>query len=249
MRILLSPTKKMRTDTDTLLPRALPELLDRTRLLLQWLQQQSPEQLQALWGCSDAIARQNIRRLQDMDLEQQLTPAVLASEGLAFQHMAPTVFTDAQFAYVQAHLRILSGFYGVLRPLDGIRPSRLEMQTGSATQGFADLYGFWDRTLYDRVTEGARVLVNLASKEYSKCITPYLSGDIPMITCQFCERVRGKLVQKGTFAKMARGEMVRYLAEQQADRPEQMQQFDRLGFQFRPELSDSTQYIFERIPE
>lgn len=128
MRILLSPAKKMRRDPDSLPTASLPEFLSRTEEILDFLRAMTPEQLQSLWGCNDAIAKQNLERLARMELRQDLTPAVLSYDGIAFQHMAPAVFTDAAFSYVQNHLRILSGFYGVLRPMDGVAPYRLEMQ-------------------------------------------------------------------------------------------------------------------------
>lgn len=249
MKIILSPTKKMKEDLDSLPVQALPCFLPRTRQILDTLKSFSPQALQVLWGCNDKIADQNLKRLQDMDLEKQLTPAILAYEGIAFQHMAPTVFTDRELSYVQDHLRILSGFYGCLKPLDGVRSYRLEMQAKLTVGDFQNLYDFWGRDLYDGVRDDSGVIVNLASKEYYKCIQPWLKPEDRFITCTFCEMVRGKLQQKGTFAKMARGEMVRFLAENQAERPEDMHDFKGLSYHFRADLSSDTEYIFERRPE
>ena len=149
MKIILSPTKKMKEDLDTLRVQALPCLLPKTEQILEKLRSSSPQELQVLWGCNDKIAEQNLQRLESMDLQKDLTPAILAYEGIAFQYMAPTVFTDREFQYVQDHLRILSGFYGCLKPLDGVRSYRLEMQARLALQGFQNLYEFWGRDLYD----------------------------------------------------------------------------------------------------
>ena len=149
MRILLSPAKKMRRDTDSLPVAGLPAFLDRTREILSWLRSQSDDQLQKLWNCSDVIARENIERLADMDLTVGLTPALISYDGIAFQHMAPAVFTDSALSYVQEHLRILSGFYGVLRPMDGVTPYRREMQARVPVSGFRDLYDFWGSSLYE----------------------------------------------------------------------------------------------------
>ena len=247
MRILLSPAKKMRVDRDSLPCQGLPVFLDRTREILSWMQSKTPRELQALWSCNDDIARQNVERLRDMDLEHGLTPAILSYDGIAYQYMAPAVFEDSHLRYVQEHLRILSGFYGVLRPMDGVCPYRLEMQARAPIGGHRDLYDFWGDALYREVRED--VMVNLASKEYYKCIQKYLTSKDHFITCTFCEMVKGKLTQKATFAKMARGEMVRYLAEVQAEQPEEMKNFDRLGYRFREDLSGETEYIFERIPQ
>lgn len=249
MKIILSPTKKMRQDLDFLPIQALPCCLEKTQRVLYYLKHLSSQELQALWGCNDTIAEQNLDRLSQMDLTSQLTPAILAYEGIAFQYMAPSVFSDSQLSYVQEHLRILSGFYGVLKPLDGVRPYRLEMQAKASVDGCKDLYDFWGRELYSLVRDESGIILNLASKEYSKCISKYLSPEDRFITCTFAENVKGKLQQKGTFAKMARGEMVRFLSEIQAETPEQMQQFNRLNYHFRQDLSTETEYIFERIPQ
>ena len=171
-----------------------------------------------------------------MDLRKNLTPAVLSYEGIAYQYMAPAVFETGQFEYIQEHLRILSAFYGVLRPMDGVTPYRLEMQARAAVGGYKDLYALWGNRLYEAVRDESGIILNLASKEYSKCIEVCLS-----------EEDRGKLVTKGTYAKMARGEMVRFMAENRIEDPSEIRSFDRLGYRFREELSSDTRYIFERV--
>ena len=248
MRILLSPAKKMRRDTDSLAVSDLPCFLERTREILQYLRSLTPQELQTLWGCNDKIAAQNLERLAEMDLEAGLTPAVLSYDGIAFQHMAPAVFTDSALAYVQEHLRILSGFYGVLRPMDGVTPYRLEMQAKAPVSGFQDLYAFWGSSLHDSCLDDSGIFLNLASKEYSKAVQPYLEDQEQWIDVTFCEMVKGKLAQKATFAKMARGEMVRYLAENQIDVPEGMKGFTGLNYHYRQDLSSENHYVFERTP-
>lgn len=246
MKIILSPAKKMNIDTETFPDSSRPIYLEETRKILSWLQGKSREELKALWACNDKIVSQNISRITSMDLEHQLTPALLSYEGIAYQYMAPAVFEDGHMDYVQEHLRILSGFYGVLRPLDGVRPYRLEMQAKAAIDGNNDLYKFWGTKIYEAVRDESGIIINLASKEYSKCVEKYLSKKDCYITCIFAEKVKGKLVQKGTYAKMARGEMVRFMAEHKIEDPQQMQKFRRLGYRFRPEFSDEKHYIFER---
>ena len=153
MRIILSPAKKMNVDTDKLEYQGLPVFLDKTQGILDWLRAQSFEDLQKLWGCNDSIAEQNFKRIREMDLGKRLTPAILAYEGIAFQYMAPAVFEDSSFDYVQEHLRILSGFYGVLRPMDGVTPYRLEMQAKAEIGGHKDLYELWGSRLYEEVMD------------------------------------------------------------------------------------------------
>ena len=237
MKIILSPAKKMITDTDSIEPVALPEFIDKTTELLSWLKDKSKEELKAIWKCNDKIAEQNFYRLENMDLYHILTPAVLSYEGIAFQYMAPSVFEDRQFEYIQNHLRILSAFYGVLKPMDGVTPYRLEMQAKVEIGDAKNLYEYWGDLLYHSVIDDSRIIINLASKEYAKCIEKYLTPQDRYITVAFCELSGDKMVTKGTYAKMARGEMVRFMAENNIDNPIEIQKFDRLGYFFRSELS------------
>ena len=247
MKIILSPAKKMNMDPDRLAPAGLPDFLDQTEEILSWLRERSYEELKTLWKCNDKIAQQNIVRLEKMELRSQLTPAVLAYEGIAYQYMAPAVFESGHYDYVQEHLRILSAFYGVLRAMDGVTPYRLEMQANASIGGKKDLYELWGNRLYEAVRDESRVIVNLASKEYSKCIEKYLVPEDRYLTITFCEKSGDKLVTKGTYAKMARGEMVRYMAEHQIEDPVEIRNFDRLGYVFRDDLSSDKEYIFERL--
>ena len=249
MKIILSPAKKMITDTDSIESVALPEFIDKTTELLSWLKDKSKEELKAIWKCNDKIAEQNFYRLENMDLYHILTPAVLSYEGIAFQYMAPSVFEDRQFEYIQNHLRILSAFYGVLKPMDGVTPYRLEMQAKAEIGDAKNLYEYWGNLLYHSVIDDSRIIINLASKEYAKCIEKYLTPQDRYITVTFCELSGDKLVTKGTYAKMARGEMVRFMAENNIDNPIEIQKFDRLGYFFRSDLSSDTEYVFERKTE
>ena len=112
--------------------------------------------------------------------------------------MAPVVFADQELAYISRHLRILSGFYGLLRPLDGVVPYRLEMQAKAQVAGTKNLYAFWGDKLYKALLDESRIVVNLASKEYSKAITPHLTPQDQLITCTFGELAGEKIVQKAS---------------------------------------------------
>lgn len=244
MKIILSPAKKMKIDTDSLEPLGFPVYIDRTEQIMSWLKNSSRDELKKLWGCSDKIVDENVERLGNMDLRNSLTPAVLAYEGIAYQYMAPAVFEYGHFNYVQEHLCILSAFYGVLKAMDGVTPYRLEMQAKAHIDGTKNLYEFWGRDLYDAVIDDSRIIINLASKEYSKCIEKYVTTDDRFITISFCENVSGRLVTKGTYAKMARGEMVRFMAENNVQTPDELMYFDRLGYIYRKELSNPSEYVF-----
>lgn len=244
MRIIISPAKKMNVREDILNYRNLPVFLEETDRIMDWMKSLSLEEAKALWGCNEKLAKQNFERFAKMELRRRLTPAILSYEGIQYQYMAPAVFENQMLAYVQEHLRILSGFYGVLKPLDGVTPYRLEMQAKAKVNGTGDLYDFWGDRLYREVLDDSHIIINLASKEYSKCIEKYLLPKDRFITCIFGELSNGKVVQKGTYAKMARGEMVRFMAENNISKPEEMKQFNRLGYRFVDHLSTDMEYVF-----
>ena len=244
MRIIVSPAKKMKIDTDLMASSQLPQFINETEQLLNVLQKLSYDELKTLWKSNDAIAELNMERIQHMNVKSNLTPAIYAYEGIKYQYMAPGVFQQEELAYLEQHLRILSGFYGMLRPLDGVTPYRLEMQGKLQGPGFKSLYQFWGSKLADQLQAETNCILNLASKEYSKNITPFLKEETRLITCVFGEMVDGKLVEKATRAKMARGEMVRYMAERKITDVQEIKKFDRLEFVFSEEQSDERTYVF-----
>lgn len=246
MKIILSPAKKMNMDIDTLESIGLPIYLEDTKRLLDCLKEKSYDELKSLWKCNDKIAEENFKRIECLDLNKNLTPAVLSYEGIAFQYMAPAVFEYEQFDYIQEHLRILSGFYGVLKAMDGVVPYRLEMQAKLQIDKYRNLYDFWGKKIYNAVCDDSGIIINLASKEYSKCVEKYLTDDDTYITCVFADGVNGKLVQKGTYAKMARGEMVRFMAENKIENPTDLKDFDRLNYKYEKDISSDNEYIFIR---
>ncbi|HIS48011.1 MAG TPA: peroxide stress protein YaaA [Candidatus Scybalocola faecigallinarum] len=251
MKIIISPAKKMNRDTDSISPKGLPVYLDKTRQIRDWLMTLDYSQLKALWKCNDKIAGENYQRLLEMDLERSLTPAILSYEGIAYQYMAPGVFSDEALDYVQEHLRILSGFYGILKPLDGVVPYRLEMQAAAEVNGCRNLYEFWSDSLYKALIQDPYVsgepeetVINLASAEYSKCIERYLAPGVRYVTVIFGEEKDGKIRQKATLAKMARGEMVRFMAEHAVKSPEELKAFSRLGFCWNEARSTPDKLVF-----
>ena len=244
MRIILSPAKKMNEEPDDFACQDLPVFMEQTEEIMRWMQSLSYEEAKGLWACNDKIAEQNFERFRNMKLTSRLTPAILSYEGIAYQYMAPSVFENGEFDYVQEHLRILSAFYGVLKPMDGVTPYRLEMQAKARIAGKKDLYEYWGERLYREVLDDSRIIINLASKEYSKCIEKYLKPKDTYITCIFGEYAGEKIVQKGVYAKMARGEMVRFMAENGIEDPEKMKEFNRLGYTYREDVSDPKTFIF-----
>lgn len=246
MKIIISPAKKMRIDTDSLPWLDLPVFLSRTQHLCATMQSISYEELKKIWKCNDSIAQLNTKRLENIDLYTRLTPAILAYEGIQYQYMAPGVFTEREYDYIQNHLRILSGFYGVLKPFDGVTPYRLEMQAKLRIGEHKDLYSFWGSSLANSLLSETDCIVNLASKEYSICVSKYLPQNVRLITCVFGEEKDGKIIEKGTMCKMARGEMVRFMAENQISDPEDIKSFDRLNYCYDRMRSDDKIFVFIR---
>ena len=244
MKIIISPAKKMNQDTDTLEYQGMPVFLQEAQQLKNYMKSLTYEEAKAIWKCNDKIAALNYQRFAQMDLKRCLTPALLAYEGIQYQYMAPAVFEDHSWEYVEEHLRILSGFYGVLKPFDGIVPYRLEMQAKIHMEPYHDLYTFWNRKIFDEVYQETDVVLNLASREYSKCMTDHLTRDKRFITCRFGELKQGKVIETGTKVKMARGEMVRFLAQNNIENAGDVKGFRGLDYVFAEEFSDQDTYVF-----
>jgi len=266
MRIIISPAKKMNEERDDFPALGLPVFLEKTNALRDWLKGLSYEDAKALWSCNDKLAQLNCDRYAVMgalDELPRLTPAILSYEGIQYRYMAPDVFTAPALDFIQDHLRILSGFYGVLKPFDGVTPYRLEMQAkvgrfgeqlpaAEGTSPANTLYEFWGDALYQEVQRDNpdRFVLNLASKEYSQCVEKYLTPEDFCLTVVFGELKedpktgREKVITKGTLAKMARGDMVRFLAERDITDPEDIKAYDGLHFRFCPERSSDKEYVF-----
>lgn len=243
MKIIISPAKKMNI-VDDIDAKSKPIFLDETQELVAWLKKKNEGELKEIWKCNDKIAKENIERLKIFDGKKAYSPAILSYEGIQYQYMAPSVFENSQYVYLQNNLRIISGLYGVLKPMDAVMQYRLEMQAKISINGHSNLYEYWGRKIYDEIIDDSHIIVNLASKEYSKCVEKYLSKEDRFITCIFGEIINGKVVQKGVYAKMARGEMVRYMAEREIDDVENIKEFNYLGYSFDKNLSAYNKYVF-----
>ncbi|MFC6322639.1 peroxide stress protein YaaA [Companilactobacillus baiquanensis] len=242
MKIIISPAKKMVVDTDSFDYEQLPQYLDKSKLILKEMRKLTYKEAKKLWRCSDKLAEANFQWLQELEISNHLTPALLAFSGIQYQYMAPDLFTEPALAYVKNNLRILSGFYGILRPFDGVVPYRLEMQSNLKVSG-SNLYDFWNSQIYQALG-GMEDIVNLASKEYAKTIIPFLAPDQKFVTIVFGSIVDGKLKTKAALAKMARGEMVRFMAENQITKIEDIKYFSHPDWEYSPERSTKEQIVF-----
>ena len=244
MKIIIAPAKIMKIDRDSFPIQSKPQFLDKTRILERFLKSRSNEQLKDLWHASENVTKQSILQLENMNLDERLTPAILAFSGIQYQYMAPDLFTQPALDYIQKNLRILSGFYGMLRPFDGVCPYRLELNTKMV--GFRDysLYHFWGSDIAENLFQEDNIVIDLASKQYTRLVKPYLSQGRQLITVDFQELKNNKWKTVGVHAKMARGEMVRYIAEKQIKNPTDLQDFNDFEFQFEPDVSTKDHYVF-----
>ena len=244
MNIIISPAKKMNVRNDDMLYKTMPIFMDKTLQLKNFLQTFSYNELKELLCCNDEIAELNFERYKNINLSSNLTPAILAYDGIQYKYMGPDSFSYDEFEYIEKHLKILSGFYGVLTPFDGVTPYRLEMQAKLKMNNHKNLYEFWDNNIYEEIIKDSNVILNLASKEYSKTIEKYLKPDDKFITCIFGTLTDSKIKVKATEAKMARGLMVRYMAHNNIEDVEKIKNFSDLYFSYSEKYSTENEFVF-----
>jgi hypothetical protein len=255
MLTVLSPAKTLDFETQsTTTTHSTPELLDSTRQLVSVLKKQSPGQLKKLMKISDLLANLNAQRYQELSLH--LTPenakqAILAFKGDVYLGLQAETFNQRDLNFAQKHLRILSGLYGVLKPLDLIQPYRLEMGTKLETSEGKNLYQFWGDTLIrkieaDLANQRSKVLVNLASNEYFKSLqTPH---GFRVINPVFKDYNNGAYKVLGFFAKKARGLMANYIVKNRINQADDLKSFDSDGYSFNKTLSNENNWVYTRKP-
>lgn len=246
MKIIISPAKRMKDDIAYLLPQSKPVYLRESRQLLKLMKQMDVKQIKRMLQCSDKIAKDSYEAYHHMKLSSIGVPAILAYDGIQYKYMAPHIFSEEQFSYVQNHVFILSGFYGVLRALDGVIPYRLELDNSFFSDQFNNLYTFWKDKPYQFISKDCDVILDLASVQYGKIIKRYIKEGQHYVKCSFMEICDNGYKEKGVYVKMARGAMVRYLAENNVTTLDQVKQFHELGYQYQNELSDENHYVFTR---
>lgn len=244
MKILISPAKRMKVNNDFLEYKGYPVFLEKAQRLVEVLRQKTIPELQSIFQANLKITEENYQRYQAFSFYENLTPAVLAFDGIQYAYMGSNVFTYAEYAYLNRHLYILSGLYGVLNAMDGIRPYRLEMQAGLRVGAYKNLYEFWGSSLYEEIFQSREPVLNLTSVEYKKSFFPFLKKEDCCITVYFYEWANGKLVEKAVYAKMARGAMVRYMAENQIEDINRIKEFQEFGYRYAEAYSSDTVYVF-----
>lgn len=253
MLFLLSPAKTL--DYDTPVPPALapqitePLFTDRAAQLVGVLAKKSAKQVAALMDLSPALAELNVQRYKAWHPEAtdaNSKPALLAFDGDVYDGLQAGTLSPGQVAWAQQHLVLLSGLYGVLRPMDRLQPYRLEMGTALKVRRTNDLYQYWGDTIAHHLNErGDEVIVNLASIEYARAaLRPALKARV--VDCVFEDWKNGQYKIISFFAKKARGLMARYAIEQRIDRPEGLDAFDTDGYALDAAASTPARRVFRR---
>lgn len=259
MLLVISPAKNLDYDTPAPTAQATqPAMLDQAQQLIDQLRHLAPHDVSNLMKLSDKLGQLNYHRFQDWQLPfnaDNAKQAVLAFNGDVYTGLNAATFSDGDFEFAQSHLRILSGLYGLLRPLDLMQPYRLEMGTSfpctSKENGEGkNLYHFWGTSITDALNQqlqqlDSQTLVNLASTEYFKSVKP-ASVKANIITPVFKDWKGDKYKIISFYAKKARGLMARYIIQNQLDSAEALKGFDLEGYAYSEEQSNSKELVFLR---
>ena len=254
MLTVISPAKTLDFETPAGTPKATqPEFLARSAVLVEDARALSPQDIQTLMGVSKSIAELNYRRFKNWVLPFKLSNAkqsILAFKGDVYAGLEASTLTEAQLSFAQNHLRILSGLYGLLRPLDLMQPYRLEMGLKFANQGGTNLYQFWGETITQSLNNQlkkspSKVLVNLASNEYFRSVqSKALDADV--VTPVFKDFKGDKYKVISFFAKKARGQMARFIIDNELDQPEGIKAFRAGGYRYNKAESSAREVVFTR---
>ena len=254
MLVIISPAKSLDFETPSTTTTATqPALLDQSQQLIDLLKKLAPQDLAKLMGISDKLATLNYDRYhqwQQPFTEANAKQATLAFTGDVYTGLNATSFSEDDFNFAQQHLRILSGLYGVLRPLDLMQPYRLEMGTKLENSRGANLYRFWGDTITTQINRQlaaieSREVINLASNEYFKSIkTQTLAADV--ITPVFKDWKSGKYKIISFFAKKARGLMSAYIIKNKITDAQNIKQFTGSGYRYNQAFSSGNQWVFCR---
>ena len=220
-----------------------PLFAEDTSTILDKLKNYAPWELESILKANANIAMKAFVDIQDFHCDETITPAMFAYDGLVYKHLAPFHLSNRAAQYSQSVMRIISALYGLLRPFDGIRPYRLEMQSKIKIND-KSLYDFWDDKIYRSLFESGNCVINLASEEYAKTIRKHLNPWDMFIDIIFLSNIKGRRKISTTTAKMARDQMARFILENAIDTPGPLKDFDWGGFRYVKSLSYSTRYVY-----
>ncbi len=250
MIVLISPAKTLDYSTTEIGLTSQPAFQKETKELVGILKKKSSKAIRELMHVSDNIARLNEERYQQFGDEftiENSKQALLAFKGDVYTHIDVDAFSEDEFAFAQEHLRILSGLYGLLRPMDLIQPYRLEMKTKLKNKKGKDLYGFWGNKITAALNEAAAgaPIINLASKEYFKSVNRK-ALKTRVIEIVFKEFKNGDYKNIGIFSKQARGMMTDFIIKNKIENPEELKTFHQEGYEFAANKSGTDEWVFVR---
>lgn len=244
---IISPAKNMRNiKIDKISPKTHGKnrfFSNETEKIINILKSLNPWDIESLMKVNEKIAFQSYAYFQDFNFEDEGVCGLLAYDGLVFKNIKAEEFTEDDFDFANDHIKILDAFYGIVNPLDGVLPYRLEMQYPIKIDE-KNLYKFWENKIYKNLYKHDNIIINLASEEYAKTVRHFLDeGDI-FIDIDFKVYRDKKLKTMGTWAKMARGQMVKYIVENRINNPEDLKEFTFNGYKFDSNLSTNKKYVF-----
>ncbi len=254
MLMVISPAKTLDYDTPPVIEQSTqPRFVEHSVELIDVLREKSPQDIAKLMSLSDKLASLNVARYGSWEREstpQNAKQALLAFKGDVYTGLNAEDFSADDFAFAQQHLRMLSGLYGLLRPLDLMQPYRLEMGTKLANARGKDLYAFWGERISqwlneDLAAQGDEVLLNLASQEYFGAVKPK-ALNARIIDTVFKDQKNGQYKIISFYAKKARGLMARYVIKERLQDPEGLKDFNLDGYRFDPASSSENQLVFLR---
>ncbi|WP_343343498.1 peroxide stress protein YaaA [Terrisporobacter petrolearius] len=244
---IISPAKNMRNiKINNIIPKTIGKnryFTKETKEIVQVLKSLSPHDIQSLMKVNEKIAFQSYAYFQDFNFHEEGVCGLLAYDGLVFKNIKAEDFSLEDFEFANNHIKILDAFYGVVNPLDEVLPYRLEMQYPIRIHD-KNLYKFWDNKIYNKLYNHDNVIVNLASEEYAKTVRRFLNEEDIFIDIDFKVHKDGKLKTLATLAKIARGQMIKYIVENKINNPEDLKNFKFNNYKFSNNLSTNRKFIF-----
>ncbi|WP_250277348.1 peroxide stress protein YaaA [[Clostridium] colinum] len=244
MVIILSPAKNIKIRNFEGFDFEEPIFYKETKQIYNNLNTLEPHNIESIMKVNKEIAFKTFINIKDFNIDKKQGHALKSYDGLVFKNIEVEKFNNEDITFANEHLRILSGFYGVLKPLTYIQPYRLEMGCKISIDNAKNLYEFWEDKIYKKISSINEPIVNLASKEYSKTITPFLKSTDKFINIDFFIFKNGKYRTVATSAKMARGQMTKFIIKNKINDIEKIKDFYYNEYQYNKNLSNDNNFVF-----
>ena len=240
MKIIVSPAKNMRVKEEKT---TIPYFINNAMEIRDYLRGLNRDSLAKIWKCNDKLLDSNIELLKRIDIENNLTKAIYAYDGLQFKNLNIESLDNDSINYLNDNLYILSAMYGALRANDGVVPYRFDYLSKINFNNYKEMYSYWKSSIFEYISRDDNIIINLASKEYSDSITPY-NKNCRIINIIFGSIKNNKLLVKSTESKMMRGRFLRFMALNKIDDVEELKKFSNSGLSYNSILSDENNFVF-----